>query len=143
MSDIDPQAARSERSLDRISTGAGPRMRDLAPDITRQRLLIEGYYSIEANREAVRDYLYGVAHHLQLRTYGEPSIHSPAGTGKTANQGFDAFIPLIDSGISLYVWTEKQFFSTLLYTCKAFSEAEAIDFTKQYFGAGEIEYSSF
>jgi hypothetical protein len=34
-------------------------MRDLAPTITRQRLLIEGIYSIYVNREIVESYLLG------------------------------------------------------------------------------------
>lgn len=78
-------------------------MRDLAPDIVRQRLLIEGFYSIEVNQEKVASYLLGVAAHLDLQTYGDPIIHAPEGLGKAENQGFDAFIPLIDSSISLYV----------------------------------------
>ena len=91
-------------------------MRDLAPDITRQRLLVEGIYSGEMDEQRVRDYLTGVARKLGLRTYGEPMIHSPQGSGSEDNQGFDAFIPLIDSGIALYVWTGQRFFSAVLYT---------------------------
>ncbi len=78
-------------------------MRDLAPDITRQWLLIEGFFSTQADRDCVENYLVGIAAHLNLRTYGTPIIHSPAGDGKPENAGFDALIPLIDSGISLYV----------------------------------------
>ena len=94
-------------------------MRDLAPDITRQRLLLEGYYSVPVDAEVVERYLVGTAEHLGLRTYGAPVVHSPGGEGRPENQGFDAFIPLIDSGISLYVWGHQRFFSALLYTCAA------------------------
>ena len=81
-------------------------MKDLAPDIVRQRLLIEGLYSKDIDQAAVESYLIDVAAHLGLRTYGRPIVHAP-GDGKAENQGFDAFIPLIDSGISLYVWTRS------------------------------------
>jgi len=67
-------------------------MRDLAPDITRQRLLIEGYFTTAVDRDAVERYLLGLARHLDLTTYGTPVVHSPAGEGKPENQGFDAFI---------------------------------------------------
>ncbi len=80
---------------------------------------------------------------LKLRTYGDPIIHSPSRTGKEANQGYDAFVPLIDSGISLYVWTNEHFFSTVLYTCKSFSVEDALAFTKNFFHTIEIEYSEF
>jgi S-adenosylmethionine decarboxylase len=88
-------------------------------------------------------YLTGVAAHLGLRAYGEPAIFSPGGEGKAENQGFDAFLPLVDSGISAYVWTGRRFVSVLLYTCKGFDEAAAIDFTRERLGiAGEIASAS-
>ena len=77
-------------------------MRDLAADIVRQRLLIEGLYSVGVDRDSVERYLVDLALHLNLRTYGTPIVHAPGGAGKDSNEGFDAFIPLIDSGISLY-----------------------------------------
>ena len=43
-------------------------MKDLAPDIVRQRLLIEGLYSRDVDRAAVEAYLIDVAAHLGLRT---------------------------------------------------------------------------
>ena len=118
-------------------------MRDLAPDITRQRLLIEGCYTSSVDRDAVRAYLAGLAEHLQLRSYGEPTIHSPAGIGKTENAGFDAFLPLIDSGISLYVWSERRFFAVVLFTCKRFEVELALEFTRQFFSAGDLEHCNF
>ena len=118
-------------------------MKDLAPEIVRQRLLIEGRYRSEMSAERVETYLTGVASHLALRTYGKPIIHSPQGTGKAENEGFDAFIPLIDSGISLYVWSSANFFSVVLFTCKAFDSTMAVSFTKEYFDADEIEHTAF
>lgn len=108
-------------------------MKNIAPEIMRQRLLIEGYYTNEITKEILRDYLYGVANHLNLRTYGEPTIFCPQGLGKEENSGFDAFIPLIDSGISAYIWSKNKFLSIIIYTCKSFNEEDAISFTKKYF----------
>jgi hypothetical protein len=112
-------------------------IRNIAPDIFRQRLLIEGFFARELDAQVVRDYLLGVAAHLGLRTYGEPVVFSPgAGTGRAENAGFDAFVPLIDSGISGYFWTGPKFLSVLLYTCKGFDEQAAVDYTETFF---EIE----
>lgn len=119
-------------------------MKKLAPHIIRQRFLIEGFFSIEVTKEIIKKYLFEVAKNLDLRTYGEPTIYSPEGTGKGENQGFDAFIPLIDSGISLYIWTNERFMSVVFYTCKNFSEANALSFTKSFFSmTEEIETKSF
>ena len=48
--------------------------RDLAPGIVRQRLLLEGYWSVEVDAEAIRRLLLDLAAHLDLRTYGEPVV---------------------------------------------------------------------
>jgi S-adenosylmethionine decarboxylase len=107
---------------------------NIAPDIFRQRLLIEGFCGREIDEQVVRDYLLGVAGHLGLRTYGDPVVFSPgAGAGRAENAGFDAFVPLIDSGISGYFWTAQKFLSVLLYTCKGFDEQAALAFTRTYF----------
>lgn len=119
-------------------------MRDLAPDIFRQRLLIEGWYTVDLDRDAVARYLQEAAAHLGLRTYAEPIVFSPGGLGRRENQGFDGFVPLIDSGISAYVWSGPRFFSVLLYTCKGFDEAAAVEFTRRWFAAkGEVASRSF
>jgi hypothetical protein len=118
-------------------------MRDLAPDIVRQRLLIEGLYQREITRADIERFLVDVAAHLGLRTYGSPIVHAPGGAGKDDNEGFDAFIPLIDSGISLYVWSKRRFFAAVLFTCKAFDEKAAVDFTRDYFAAAETESRGF
>jgi S-adenosylmethionine decarboxylase len=107
---------------------------NIAPDIFRQRLLIEGFFAREIDEQAVRDYLLGIAGHLGLRTYGDPVVFSPgAGTGRAENAGFDAFVPLIDSGISGYFWTARRFLSVLLYTCKGFDEQAALAYTRACF----------
>jgi S-adenosylmethionine decarboxylase len=118
-------------------------VRDLAPHILRQRLLLEGYYTVPVDRGIVEGFLTGIAAKLELRTYGAPIIHSPGGIGKPENQGFDAFIPLIDSGISLYVWSARQFFAAVLFTCKSFEVSHALDFTREYFCTRELEFREF
>lgn len=118
-------------------------MKDLAPEITRQRLLIEGHYSIEISRSTVERYLLGIASCLGLRTYGTPIVHAPKGLGKRANEGFDGFVPLIDSGISLYVWSSARFFAVVLFTCKTFDAELAVHYTRDYFGSKDAEHELF
>lgn len=118
-------------------------MENIAPEIVRQRLLIEANFTVEVTTESVRKYLLELASSLGLKTYGEPIIHSPSGQGKEENQGFDAFVPLIDSGISLYVWTNKKFLSCVLYTCKSFSVDKALQFTKDFFVTLKLVHKEF
>ena len=124
-------------------------MRDLAPDILRQRLLIEGYYGDAfaegLDADTVQAVLLELAAALELRSYGEPVVHAPAsGEGQPGNAGYDAFLPLIDSGISLYVWTARRFFAVVLFTCKAFDDARALDFVRARLAVtGDLAHQSF
>ncbi|MFC6635337.1 S-adenosylmethionine decarboxylase [Microbulbifer taiwanensis] len=118
-------------------------MKNIAPSITRKRLLIEGYYSREIGEHEVEEFLTSIASKLSLKFYGSPIVHVPESLGKEENQGFDAFLPLIDSGISIYVWTKSQFFAIVLFTCKNFSSETAIEFTREYMLASEIVSKDF
>jgi S-adenosylmethionine decarboxylase len=118
-------------------------MKDLAPQVFRQRLLMEGLYTVDVTRASLASYLTGLAAHLSLKAYGEPTIHSPSGIGSEHNQGFDAFLPLIDSGIAAYVWSSARFFSIVLYTCKGFDDSAAVAFTRAFFSASAIESMRF
>ncbi len=93
-------------------------MNTIAPDIFRKRLLIEGYFANEVSETTLIDYFSFIASSLQLRTYGKLIVHSTSGLGKKENQGYDAFVPLIDSGIYIGVWSIKKFLSLIIYTAK-------------------------
>jgi S-adenosylmethionine decarboxylase len=119
-------------------------MRKLAPNITRQRFLIEGFYKVsDVNENVIKDFFSDITDKLNLRIYGQPTIFSPGGEGKKENQGYDAFVPLIDSGISLYVWTNEKFLSVVIYTCKCFNDEVALEFTKEFWELIEFESKSF
>jgi ADP-ribose pyrophosphatase len=115
----------------------------IAEDITRQRLLMEGYYGIDVDEGAIERYFTGISGFLGLRMYAKPTIFSTGGGGKEENQGYDAFVPLVDSGISVYVWTNKRFVSIVLYTCKGFSSERAVRFTRDFFKVSEMVTQEF
>jgi hypothetical protein len=118
-------------------------MRDLAPDITRQRLLLEGHFSIPVDEATIARFLIELTSALELRTYGEPTIFSPGGAGRDENEGYDAFVPLIDSGISLYVWTRARFLALVVFTCKSFDAERAVETTRQFFALTDHEHATF
>jgi hypothetical protein len=115
----------------------------IAPDIFRKRLLIEGYFTASVDEKFIDEFFAFITGKLDLKTYGVPIIHKTAGVGKAANQGYDAFVPLIDSGIYLGVWSHKQFLSLIIYTCKDFDETKALRLTKEYFSISSEEHKLF
>ena len=118
-------------------------MKNIAPDIFRKRLLIEGYYNIDVTEETIKKFFSYITTNLSLRTYGTPIVHATSGVGKEINQGYDAFVPLIDSGIYMGVWASRKFLSMIIYTCKNFDGDEALRRTKLFFQINQAEHKSF
>lgn len=119
-------------------------MRNLAPDIIRQRLLIEATYRKQpVTQSDVEHFLRELPGTLDLRIYTDPVVYSPGGEGKEVNQGYDGFVALIDSGISIYVWENAKFLSVVIYTCKSFDADKALDFTNKFFDISDVETLAF
>ena len=116
---------------------------NIAPEIFRKRLLVEGYFGVEVNEETLRDYFSRITSGLGLRTYGEPIIHKTSGAGKEVNEGFDGFVPLIDSGIYISVWVNPKFLSTIIYTCGEFDSDKAVSLVKEIFNLSEFQSAIF
>jgi hypothetical protein len=116
---------------------------NIAPDILRKRLLIEGFFTREVAEDTLREYFSHITHELGLLTYGDPIIHKTSGKGKEINQGYDAFVPLINSGIYIGVWTNPRFLSTILYTCADFDDQKAVHLVKEFFQLSELQSAIF
>ena len=115
----------------------------IAPEIFRKRLLVEGYFTTNVDEESLREYFSRITSDLGLRTYGDPTIHRTAGAGKDINEGFDGFVPLIDSGIYIGVWSNAKFLSTIIYTCGEFDEARAASLVAEIFQLSEFQSAIF
>jgi hypothetical protein len=116
----------------------------IAPEIFRKRLLVEGFFARDpVDEPVIREYFGHITGRLGLRTYGDPIVHRTLGQGKAVNQGYDAFVPLIDSGIYLCIWSGPRFASVILYTCAEFDEIRAAGLTTEFFSMNEWEHSLF
>jgi len=115
----------------------------IAPEVYRKRLLVEGYFRTEVTHEALLAYFERITRELGLRTYGEPIIHRTSGEGKSANEGYDGFVPLIDSGIYIAAWVNPRFLSTVIYTCADFDEDRAVEVVRDFFRLAEYQAAIF
>lgn len=116
---------------------------NIAPDIFRKRLLIEGCFNVTVTEDSLKKYFSHITTELGFRAYGEPIIHKTSGRGREVNQGFDAFVPLIDSGIYIGVWVNPKFLSTIIYTCGDFNAEKAVRLVKNYFQLTEYQSAIF
>lgn len=113
-------------------------MKDLAPSIYRQRLVIEGYPQKEITGEEVKDYLSKLSGILKMKTVLDPLTH------RSDKYGEAGWIHWETSGAHFYAWDVPiLFFSVDIYTCKAFKVEDAVKFTKDYFSAKEVVFKEF
>jgi S-adenosylmethionine decarboxylase len=116
----------------------------LAKHIYRQRLLIEAYFDIEISERVINDFIEGICKELKVaKATDKPFINCSYGKGDIENQGIEAFQPLIESGISIYTWDKSKFLSLIIFTCKAFDNKKAIDFTNKFFNFKEFTTFEF
>jgi len=116
---------------------------NIAPEIFRKRLLVEGYFDVEVTEDSLRKYFSRITSELGRRTYGEPIIHRTSGAGKDINEGFDGFVPLVDSGIYIGVWVNPKFLSTIIYTCGEFDAEKAIGLVEEIFRLSDFQSAIF
>ncbi len=110
-------------------------MKDLAPEIYRQRLIVEGYCIRPIDDAQIKDYLTRLSKVLAMTALIEPVTH------RSDLYGWAGWIHWETSGAHLYAWEQPRlFFSVDIYTCKAFNVKDAVEFTRRYFKASQIEF---
>ncbi len=113
-------------------------MKDLAPEIYRQRLVIEGTVKNIISSDDVKDYLNALSDRIGMKTV------LPAITHRSDTYGEAGWIHWETSGAHFYAWDRPRlFFSVDIYTCKAFEVEAAVDFTRNFFKPTAIEFKSF
>jgi len=111
---------------------------DLAPDIHRQRLVVEGYPKNKISSDDIKAYLSELSVVLNMVRLNEPVTH------QSPKFGWAGWIHWETSGAHFYAWDEPNlFFSVDIYTCKEFSNKEAVKFTEDYFSVSKITYKAF
>ncbi|KAK6857066.1 hypothetical protein PG995_007253 [Apiospora arundinis] len=111
---------------------------DLAPQILRQRLVVEGYPAKAITETDIKDYLSKLSEITQMIRLLEPVTH------KSDLYGWAGWIHWETSGAHFYAWEKPLlFFSVDIYTCKQFDPKLVVNFTRDYFKAGSITAKDF
>jgi hypothetical protein len=113
-------------------------MHDLAPDIHRQRLVVEGLCSQPIDAASIRDYLAKLSETIGMITLIEPVTH------RSPLYGWAGWIHWETSGAHFYAWeTPRLFFSVDVYACKAFQTEDVVAFTREFFDADDVVWMDF
>lgn len=108
---------------------------DLAPDICRQRLVIEGTLHNVFLPENMTRFCSEITDVLNMTAVTSPICNYDS------NYGWCAYTHWKESGMHIYAWDNRtpKFFSIDIYTCKSFEPEHAVDYAKGFFGDDLIE----
>lgn len=113
-------------------------MRDLAPTIHRQRLVVEGSVRSSITADDIVRYLKELGRLTDMRVLTEPVTH------QSPMYGWAGWVHWETSGAHFYAWdTPHRFFSVDVYTCKAFDPEAVTAFTAEFFEATETVSRGF
>ncbi|MDO8626662.1 MAG: S-adenosylmethionine decarboxylase [Candidatus Magasanikbacteria bacterium] len=107
--------------------------KNLAPNLIRQRVIIEGTTQKIVEPEEIKKYLLAIAEVCKMEVLSEPIAYS------AHDMGYGGWIHWKSSGSHFYSYpTNPPLFTVDCYTCKPFDPEVLVKFTKEYFNAIEI-----
>ncbi len=115
-------------------------MKDLAPQIYRQRLIIEGIYDTHMSTNKLKTYMKNLSKKLAMTIVYGPIARNLAGKINPVHEGYEAILIWAESGVSVYTWKKQRFFTVDIYSCKEFDNRIAVELTKEFFNAKEIDF---
>ena len=110
---------------------------DLAPDICRQRLIVEGTLHNVFLPEDMTRFCQEVTDVLDMTAVTTPICNHDS------NYGWCAYMHWKESGMHIYAWDNRdpKFFSIDIYTCKKFDPEDVVRYTEEFFGDNLIKLS--
>ena len=110
---------------------------DLAPDICRQRVVVEGTLHRNFAPLDMSRYCKEISLVLDMTPVSEPTNNFAEG------YGWCCFMHWKESGMHIYSWEERdpKFFSVDIYTCKSFDPWDVVRYTEEFFGDNLIKLS--
>ncbi len=116
-------------------------MKNLEPNIFRQRLIIEGHFNRESvDGETIRDYLAELSKVLDMRIFSGPFSWPPDKWThpEIPLHELNGFVAWTESGCHVYAWRFCKFFTSDIYSCKKFETTEIVKFTKEFFKSNDL-----
>ena len=120
---------------------------NIAPDIFRKRLVIEGRYGAKiSNLDFLYNFLVDFTEQIKdpkdrIRGIRGPFVFEYDFKKKIhENSSYDGFIVWNENEVSTYIWSNTNFFTVDLYTCSEFDTNKIIDFVVKKFKCTEFTW---
>lgn len=116
-----------------MSTTTPPTWKNLAPNLVRQRVIIEGTAEQIVEPQQIKEFLTQLADVTRMERLSGPYAYS------AHDMGYGGWIHWKSSGAAFYSYpTDPPLFTVDCYTCKPFSAEQAAEFTRQFFNAIDL-----
>jgi S-adenosylmethionine decarboxylase len=121
--------ARHEETVELLLHGAV----DLAPEILRQRVVVEGTCERSIDDDQIVRYLNGLSDVCDMDVLLEPVTH------RSDRYGWAGWVHWEASGAHFYAWEQpRRFFSVDVYACAPLNGERVAAFTRSFFDATEL-----
>jgi S-adenosylmethionine decarboxylase len=115
-------------------------MRDLCPEVPRQRLIIEAKYTKNFEQGYLVQFAQEFSRFIGMRIVYGPMCRREGEEISPLHTGTEMFTIWAESSMVLYTWEKFDFITMDIYTCKEFNIERAVGFVKNYFGTTEVTY---
>jgi S-adenosylmethionine decarboxylase len=113
-------------------------VQNLAPEICRQRLVVEGLCHQSIDAESIRGFLSQLSTTIDMVALMEPVTH------QSPQYGWAGWIHWETSGAHFYAWNvPRLFFSVDVYACKSFSVDAVVELAKEWFNTTDVLSKGF
>jgi len=109
-------------------------MKDLQPDIFRQRLIIEANLDHNPGPTEIYEFLKDLSVELDMILIRDPIIEHHL------DWGWCGWGNWVTSGVMFYTYEKQKFITIDIYTCKSFTPFKCIDFVTTFFSPLSIEH---
>jgi len=116
----------------------GVKLRNLKPEIYRERVIVEGFYSLSSLDERWVDrFLRGLSKEMGMKIIAGPIIFSPD-KFSDLHHGVGGFVAWVASGVSFYSWGVHRFFTLDVYSCRPLSVERLLSYVRGMMLSDEI-----
>ena len=91
------------------------------------------------NIDICYDYLDEMVDFIDMKKQAPPAIFRTDDTLFPDKAGLSGWVALVESSIVIHTLSKTDFISIDIYSCKKFTPAKAIEFTKRYFKPKKLE----
>lgn len=115
-------------------------MKNLKPEIYRERLVVEGYYGVNLAAGFLERFLKGLGEAVGMKLIAGPYIFSPDKFSEL-HHGLGGFVAWAESGVLFYSWSRHRFFTLDVYSCKPFDVDLVLAYVKDKLLCGQLAWS--